>query len=355
MSEETLSWLNTNTLIGMTDQRGKAWHWRAEEQDGKTNHYPGAIPVEDVRRRLFDWHAVSRAVAVEQPCEDSDSTHVSEEGLPVRWQPIVGRQAICRSDSDLVMGVFSENYQPHQYDQWLVNNVATLLDDDLVISSAGLLRGGAIAWVEVSMPETITTPDGIDFRPNLLATTSFDGSIATTYKRTVTATVCDNTRAVALSEQGQEFKVRHSRRSLGQLGAAREALAMVYSAADEFAAQAALLCSTPVSEGQWQEFLDLHVPRRDELGRRLEGRALKVADRKRDILVELYQADPRVSQWAGTAYGVVQAVNTFDQHIAPVRGGSRADRVALRAVTDDLARSDVEAWRSLQSVLTPAA
>ena len=58
----------------------------------------------------------------------------------------------------------------------LLTTVADLLDDDLVNNSVGLLRGGAIAWVEVSMPDTIASPDGVTFRPNLLATTSFDGS-----------------------------------------------------------------------------------------------------------------------------------------------------------------------------------
>ena len=40
-------------------------------------------------------------------------------------------------------------------------------------------------------------------RPNLLATTSFDGSIASTFKRTVTNVVCDNTREAALAEHDQ--------------------------------------------------------------------------------------------------------------------------------------------------------
>ncbi len=114
-------------------------------------------------------------------------------------------------------------YVRHQYREWLLTTVADLLDDDLAISSAGLLRSGAIAWVEVSMPDTITTPEGVAFRPNLLATTSFDGSIATTYKRTVTDTVCDNTRELALAEAGQEVKVKHSRYSRAQLGPARQA------------------------------------------------------------------------------------------------------------------------------------
>ena len=139
-------------------------------------------------------------------------THLDPLGSPATWVQVDDRQAITRSDTNAVLGVFSSGYAMHQYREWLLNTVANVLDDDLVISSAGLLRGGAIAWVEVSVPETITTPVGFDFRPNLLATTSFDGSIATTFKRTVTATVCDNTRDLALSEtragvQGQAHPV----------------------------------------------------------------------------------------------------------------------------------------------------
>ena len=38
MTRETLQHLNTNTLIGHTDQRGTAWHYRAEEQGAESNH-----------------------------------------------------------------------------------------------------------------------------------------------------------------------------------------------------------------------------------------------------------------------------------------------------------------------------
>ena len=92
-------------------------------------------------------------------------------------------------------------------------------------------QAGAIAWVEVSVPDSITTAEGVTFRPNLLATTSFDGSIATTFKRTVTDTVCDNTRECALAENGQQYKVKHSRHSHAKLGQAREALAMIHTLA----------------------------------------------------------------------------------------------------------------------------
>lgn len=66
MSRETLQALNLNSLIGFTDRRGTAWHYRAQHQGDESNHYPGAIPVEDVARRLFNWEAESRPLAVER-------------------------------------------------------------------------------------------------------------------------------------------------------------------------------------------------------------------------------------------------------------------------------------------------
>jgi len=353
MSKESISWLNTNTLIGCTDKRGTAWHWRAQEQGERSNHYPGAIPVEDVQDRLFGWQAESRRLAVELAAAVVDATHW-KGGLPRRWAVLPDRQAICRSDDDSVMGIFGTGYTRHQYREWLLTAVADLLDDDLAISSAGLLRGGAIAWVEVSMPDTITTPEGVAFRPNLLATTSFDGSIATTYKRTVTDTVCDNTRELALAEIGQEVKVKHSRNSYAQLAPARQALQMVHTLADEFAAEVAQLCAITVTPGEWQRFLDVQVPRVDASGQPLTGRALTLAGTRRDTLAGLYRSDPRVAPWSGTAHGVLQAVSTYDQHIGVTRG-DRAERNSLKTITGEFGRLDRSTWHTLQPLLAEAA
>ena len=281
-------------------------------------------------------------------------THIDNDGTPVRWTVIEDRQAICRSDDTTgsVMGIFMPGYQMHQYREWLLTTVANLLDDTLSISSAGLLRGGAIAWVEVSVPESITTPEGVTFRPNLLCTTSFDGSIATTFKRTITDTVCDNTRELALAEKGQSYKVKHSRYSQIKLGDARAALAMVFTLADEFAAEVAQLCATPVSTGQWQRFLDLHVPQVDPTtGQRLTGRSGAIADKKRATLERLYAHDTRVAPWSGTAHGVLQAVNTYEHHEGIVRGAERAERNMLRTVTGDFGRLDRANWSTLRPVL----
>lgn len=330
MSKETRQWLSENTLIGFTDKRGAAWHYR----EGDDNHYSGAVPVADVRSRLFSWQAVERPLFV----PDDNGRIDSEEGY---ISTVPGRKAVVRSDNGHVMGIFADGYQPHQYDEWLVTNVASILDSDLAIGSAGLLKGGAVAWVSVEVPENIVTPEGVEFRPGLMARTSFDGSLSTTYGRHITNVVCDNTMGVAATEHGgQVMKVKHSRKSLGRLTDARDALGIVHDAADSFTAEVARLCETSVSERTWDKIMDALVPMPEREGKRT--RAITMAEGKREALSQLWSSDPRVAPWHGTAFGVWQAFNTYGQHSAIVRGTSRQERNMMNAVSGKTQDSDVD-------------
>lgn len=356
MTNESLQSLNVNTLIGNTRHRGTAWHYRADLQGEEPNHYPGPIPVEDVARRLFGWDALTRRIAVEVPADVRSMTHVSPAGTPMRWVDVPGRKAVVRSDRDdgAVLGVFTDAYVPHQYAQYLLRTLSDILDDSLSVSSAGLLKDGAVAWVEVSVPESIVTPEGVEFRPNLLATTTLDGSLATTYKRTVTDVVCDNTRSAALRERSQHVKIRHSRNSLLRLDAARQALAMVHTTAEEFAAEVARLCRIEVDHRTWSRFLDSWVPRTAADGARLAPQAARMAERKREALAGLYAHDQRAAPWAGTAHAVLQAVNTYEHHLSPMRGSSRPQRNMLRTVSGRYDSLDRAAWQTLEKVLATA-
>ena len=331
MSRETSPWLNQNTLIGFTDKRGLAWHYRASDQGTEPNHYTGAIPVADVVRRLFAWDAISVPLYVQ---------------TPLGMMPVEGRQAIARSDDYSVMGLFKEGYTMHQYREWLVDQVSTILGDTLAIGSAGLLKGGAQAWVSVEVPENIVTPEGVEFRPNLLAATSHDGSLATTYKRVVTNVVCDNTMAAGLAEAGQQYKVKHSRYSRAKLEDARDALALVHTIAEDFEAEVKALCETTVTDKAWSAFLDAFAPLPEK-----EGRGLTLATQTRESLTGMWNNDNRVSPWRNTAWGVVQAVNTHTHHVQTVRGASRPERNMVRAVTGGVDTLDTDTMSTLNKVL----
>jgi phage/plasmid-like protein (TIGR03299 family) len=352
MSRETLQWLNTQTLIGYTARRGTAWHYRAGEQGGEPNHYEGPVPVADVRRRLFSWTAVEGEIT---------ATALTPHGVVQGSDP--DRKAVMRSDTGAILGVFRRGYRPHQYEQWLVQAVETILDADLCIGSAGLLRGGAQAWVQVELADTLHGAQGVAFRPFLTAATSLDGSLASTYLTGVQVVVCDNTLSAALGESGaQRIRVKHSSRSLGRITDVRQALGIVHRTADAFTTQLERLLAESVSDDRFRRFVDAWTsptapdaphssvpvastastasPGREsgrDLARagagRVSGRSVTLARAKADDLWRLWRHDERVAPWAGTAYGVLAAVNTYTHHHATVRGATRAERNAGRVIT----------------------
>jgi phage/plasmid-like protein (TIGR03299 family) len=334
MSAESLQWLNANVLIGYTDKRGHAWHYLASAQGAEPNHYPGPIPVEDVRRRLFYWRAKEAQVT---------ATVTDEDGVLSIVDP--SRKAIVRPDTGTILGVFKEGYKPHQFDEWLLDSVATLLDDELQIGSAGLLRGGAVAWVTIEVPENVVTPEGVAFRPHLNAATSHDGTLATTFNRSISLPVCDNTLAAALADPHARLKVKHSRYSVLKLQDAKTALELVYQTADDFSQQIAALCAVKVSDREWAKCLDGLVPVPEQ-----DGRGKTLAEGKREVLQRLWDHDSRVSPWRNTAFGVVQAANTAWHHEWHARG-NRVERNLLCALDGSVDKFDYATLATLAKVL----
>jgi phage/plasmid-like protein (TIGR03299 family) len=255
-----------------------------------------------------------------------------------------------------ILGIFKQGYVAHQYKTWLLETVSNILDDDLSIGSAGLLRMGGQAWVSVEVPDNIVTSSGFAFRPNLVAATSLDGSLATIFKPVVQAIVCDNTLSMGLREDSPQFKVRHSRYSHAKLQDVREALDIVHQIGDTFSQQVEELTNTTVTDAQWSKFLDTLTPTTQPDGTMKTGRSLSMASNKRDRLINLYDNDLRVQPWRGTAFGVVQAVNTYEHHVvgATRSASQRADMNMSRVVTGGVDKLDRDTYAMISRVLNPA-
>ena len=309
MSKENSKWLNTNTLVGFTDERGPAWHYRLEDQDEESNHYPEAIPVDDVIRRLFNFTVEDQPFYIRI---GDDFVEVPE------------RKAMVRTDNHTVLGVHKEGYQGHDYEEWLLDNWGHILSQskgELGIGSAGLLRKGAQAWVSIERPDTIEIAAGVKFRPYLLGYSSFDGSLSTGYGDKITLVVCDNTLNAAIREQGNTYRLRHTRHSMLRIAEAREALEIVFKLEDTFKQEVNALLKLKVSDKKWEQFLDIIIPIPELPEDKETTRGVTVANNKRDAINALYKNDERVAPWTGTAFGVLQAFNTYQHHNSQVRGG----------------------------------
>lgn len=334
MSRETTQWLNTNVLRGFTSKRGHAWHYSKAAQEGlEPNHYDNEIPVPDLYRRLFGWKAVPRVLYM-----DNGDAGITQIDGQVAW---------VRDDTDEVLGIHTDSYSGHQYSQWCVKAVESILGQGLCVANAGLLRNGAVAWVQVEMPDNITTANGVSIRPFLMATTSFDGSIATTYKTGYTDTVCDNTRDMFLREAGDVFRVKHTSKSGLKIAEARDALNIMFRATEEFEAEIAKLCAVDVSDRQWQKFVEAYVPTDDAKTKN----AITIAEKKREQLTQLWNTDTRVSPWRGSAWGVIQATDTYGQHLSIVRNANRFERNMLNAIQGKISSANKLALETLEKVM----
>lgn len=347
MSTQTMEWLRSNVKVDLT-RTGTPWHGE-RNPDGSLaanpNHYNGAVPLDDVVRDLFPWEPTGAPISV---------TFKGENVI------LPGYKAWLRDDTGAVMGIHTDGYVGHGYRTWLLENVSAILKDDLSIISAGLLDDGAKAWVQVGLPESVKV-EGVEYRATLFATTSLDGSIATTYKIVITMVICDNTRAAALGERGNEFRVKHTKNSGLRIMEARDALGIIQKSAGVFGEEVQALLAQKITPKQAAKFWDAYAPIPETKYANMQGtgelfevnkKAVTMATRKRDNLIGMYQTDNRVAPWKGTAFGILQAVNTYEHHESRANKGTvRLERNMLRTVKGEYESLDRDTNKVLQAVL----
>jgi phage/plasmid-like protein (TIGR03299 family) len=372
MSAETIEWLNTNTMIGFTKNReqyqhmgwGLGWDEARQENrawwatDGFNNGYEGAIPVEEVERVLFNWEPIETEIMHKRRDGINESNCDAIDGNgPFIWVPSDKFKGIMHPDTEYEFGIFGiESYKIHSYKTWLVDNLASLVDGDVGIGTAGLLRSGGVAYVSVELPENVNVA-GFEFRPMLMAATSVDGTKSTTYKMVDQVPVCDNTLDLALQHgEGGMFKVRHSSKSLGRLGDARDALGIIYQHAEDMEQFLSELVDVDVTDAQFNAIVKQIKPIPEaETG--IKGgksvvtnqRAITIAENTQQDLRSLWHSDPRVTPWTGTLLGAFQATNTWHNHMRS-NSDNGVERVMTSTLANNVAKFDREFFQIVKDM-----
>lgn len=344
-----------HALIGNTDKRP---HWIGKT-DGTLPTYPGPIPVAEVERRLFNWEAISVPTGNFIPVgvEDADLLIPTRDGkgnIPVKAVVNNGAQAIVRSDDFSELGRFTLSYQIHDYKVWLIRTVSEILQQNVSILSALTLKNGAQAAIEIGLDETMhDSKSGLEFWPFILAYTSMDGSLATTFSAFNRLLVCDNMmRSIHNTARaaGRQSKLRHTVNSLSDnaIHGVRSAMGILELEANSMVDYMHGLLEIPLSRSQWLKTIDLLDPMPEDGASKAK---ITKTENRRERLDAMYRESDMVAPWAGTAFGGLQAVSTFQHNEASVRGASRLERVYDRTIRGDMADSDLKTLQAMSTVL----
>lgn len=288
--------------------------------------YPGPIPFEDVQAQLASWEpSISRMLDEDLIVQLVHEGWAGPDLIEKMKEARVASHKLIKTDEG--SGVIGIEHALHLYGVWLTGTIAEVLGDDAVIVSSGLLDNKMQAWVCIERPEVVDGPGGVQFAPNITFSTSLNGTLSSQINQSTTLPICDNTMTLARS-QGLAFK--HTGRSGSKLGTYRGVAQALVQGQTDFTKILDDLLSTEVTDKDYSNFLDALFPESDEDTPRKRNRSQRV---KQDI-TQLYKGDHRVQAWKGTAFGVVQAVNTYQQHLSQLRNttGYEMDDTNLRAM-----------------------
>ena len=404
MSYHTSQYLNAgNIMVGNTENAGNAWWYNpALENPARPTHFEKFIPLTTVRDRLFGWTAweSNRLVAYfERPVLDDNGNSVVDSSgnvvmktyeVPVRSFKAIGREDWVvngvpddeEDGADAILYVQGKDYGVHQLQEVFITSTSQILQgaDNMVgVSSAGLLKWGRRAWITITIPKDLTNDEsGLQFRPNLTVSTSFDSSLPTSWTRTFGVPVCDNTLDYQIAKAGNngKFVLKHTKNSAVRIGDAAQALGLLNEQADEMDKALTELTKIEVPEKVFLKWLDKMVPVPEiketikEI-KSIQGEMVSVkkvntnsqthALNRRDKLVEMWDRDERVAPWKNTGLGILQLWNTFNQHERTFKASKQFDGNRLAAKVEanqiktlggDFYKEDAIAMSTLTSLLS---
>ena len=213
----------------------------------------GAIP----------WHKQFNRVPVQPHVEDW--AVCSGMGYEVKAIPCQGvldgstvdvdnRRVLVRTDRMDYLDVVSDRYQIVQPREILDHMWDISREFGFDLETAGVLDEGRKLWVQASTDNSIVLPGNDVIKPYLFMATSFDRSIATMARYSMTRVVCQNTLSAAASEHGQVVKCSHS--TALDMNRIKAELGMIEETAQEFERNATELANADMSPEAAGDFFE---------------------------------------------------------------------------------------------------
>ncbi len=331
MTQENIKELRQNVRVGYGFE---PWHYVDGESPAP---FAGPVPEDEVIK-IFPRIATT-PVKYTTPEVNADGSVSAVERVSA------DRVVIYREDTGEDLGAAKSGFTPHQYEE-------TLAGLDLPIASAGIIKNGAVAWIQYGNPDLVTTPENVQFQTKVLISTSADGTLATTVRKVSGLVVCDNTLEIAHQTKAL-CSVRHTKNSLPRVDAIRKEFGLLEKYAEDVAAVIDEQIHTSVTNAQVDAFLAELFPAAvakvgsgpDEVSKR----ANTIAEHARDAVNSW-----RTGQWsdhANDAFGLLQSVDSYRRWNSQLRGIDRhekVDRGILSGAFDSAYEADL---KTLEAIL----
>ena len=178
-----------------------------------------------------------------------------------------GKYVNARDDTWAGLGVVGDIYksvQPRESFGWMQDLTG---NGEMIIESAGVLRGGAKTFITVSLPETCSIdPDGvnIEFKPYLALLDDHAGERKLWACLTPWIVVCGNTHNFAFRDAASRWGIRHSTNIHGKLEEARRTLGLTVKGYEAFTAEEETLLHTGMTTNEFDAFLATLYERTEE-------------------------------------------------------------------------------------------
>lgn len=287
---------------------------------------------------------------------------IDDGGEPIDgFEEVEGSKVIERSDNSDVIGVTSDTLGLiTNNEMWDVAEAVGEMGTDVMIETAGSMRGGSSVWILLRMAEPFRVK-GDDLGDTLSLFSlqnSHDGSGSFRGQAHNTRIVCANTSRMAdmqAKRTGHEFRFRHSTKVGERIEEAKAAVAMWRTEVDVWQNTMEQLLKVDVTEEQVIEFVERFQPMPPEhlTTDRVRNNVLKARGELRYVIEG--RGGTMAEGVGHTAYGLLQGSVEWSQHYRTSRGKDNRARMEnhfRRAVlTDDgLQRSTFQLVREVAGV-----
>lgn len=283
--------------------------------------------IDEVATRLTPWHGLGTTLGRYMTSKEA-MEHAKLAGWNVDLSPVYGRYAdgtmyevpgqyaTIRTDINRHLGVVGDRYTIMQNEELFEFADALVDTGDAWYESAGSLKGNTMVFLSMKLARPIEVAN-IDFEPILTCATSHDGSLATQALISPIVVVCMNTLSLSVNRAKYRYQIRHTESYSDRLAEARLALQLSWKYFDGFEAEVQRLLDTDVTKKQFEDIVSELFPIGDT---ELRG---KIADKRREALRHTYYSDPSSRPWVGSAWGVLNGVNTYELWESPIRVTSK--------------------------------